>query len=450
MFATLWVLLIPFVPVLATTNGIVGLKFSSNNAENVSLTVQPGFEPTAGFTLCFRAYFINLQTSIVVVDDRGLAIFFKDYAHSKAYIDFGGHRYSTVWPYNVLDLNPFIWYSFCLAVDTGSQVIRFAINTFVALREKLEPMEQENFQLGKELLLGNSEASPFVGKLSDLNVWNEPLTDEQLKKFATCNVEEILDGQRRMPVRWTTASQNIQSATVKVFPIGYDQLCQEDVQPKLELFYNKLSPTESRRLCGNLNGKLPLPTTDQDLELMKAAMAQINYIWLPITWSSALNTWISDDGQEVAYLPWDEGQPNGDGTQSCVVFSGSGYNDNACSSVKAHLCEVKKYPPWRLRGPCSNEKRLDTRFAFHKDDNNLFEFRGYSGLSSIVGKPDSDSWEMVILEDGGKLKTVGTRKPFGQFPLGLTYWQINEGFCGSVGKKETLPLKLTKVKEQNK
>jgi len=422
----------------ASNNEIKAVEFLYGRTDNVSVQIQTGSNWIRGVTICFRIRFARLQNSVVLTNDGNFVVQFSDYSEANGYVELNDNAFVFVWPSDVIMYEPFVWYSFCLTYT--NMTLAFYLNGYLVQQERFKG-KNATVDLGDRLYL-NRNAIPFYGKTTDLNVWNEPLSDEEIKQFARCKVNQILDGRRVMPIRWSTAKLGINNDNVRTFSVSYDELCPDDQDTKLELFNVKMTFDKAVTLCSHLGGQLWLPQSKEDLktigallELYDSVETCAKEVWVPIKRSTPLsNMWLNayNETHVVSDLHWLSNQPNGKGIQTCIVSSSLGYSDMECLYKFCSICKVKKYPIFNLRRTCNIEESVDTKYTFQKNEHGDFEFRGFSQSSSFIGNTTSETWDFVVNDIAYR-----SSYPLRQFPIGVTTWTVDGEICN---------LKLSMVK----
>ena len=146
-----------------------------------------------------------------------------------------------------------------------------------------------------------------------------------------------------------------------------------------------------------------------------------------------------DENQEVSYLPWAIGQPNGFTSQGCMTydFGRQGYNDRECTELNCFPCILQSNRFFKIRGLPEELQGLNVMDIDYKVqiENKAITFHGFLGLSTILWNSDSDKW---ILKSGNK--DLGSSVGSHLFIIGTHKWNFN------YNKKIELYLKLTQVR----
>ena len=99
--------------------------------------------------------------------------------------------------------------------------------------------------------------------------------------------------------------------------------------------------------------------------------------------------WINDNlsnGEEVTFLPWDWGQPNGYPRQNCTSaykIPNTTYWDSDCiNSMYCFPCRFVGEVIFSLRGKCANSLLIDINYILRIDllDDGEYILQGFSGI----------------------------------------------------------------------
>ncbi|MCP4606602.1 MAG: hypothetical protein GY847_39850 [Proteobacteria bacterium] len=98
--------------------------------------------------------------------------------------------------------------------------------------------------------------------------------------------------------------------------------------------------------CQEQGGRLVVPQNEVEQSFLatKAQEFISDNCWTGINDYSEEGIWTGPNDEEVSYLPWASGQPNGDETQNCVVLDynlDGGWNDKSCDEDYPAICEIR-------------------------------------------------------------------------------------------------------------
>ena len=433
-------------------NSLLALEFSRKYSEDVTIDNQKDIDLTQGFTVCLRTKHKYLSNSDLVKNSGTVYIYLGDYKLPSIYVQVGTLSYYTPWPLDRIKFEPLVWYSLCLAYTSSKQNILFTINREVAINHTFMAEKVATFTLKPTHTIGTSSSDPFVGIITDLNIWNKPLSLQELHYFADCNTVDISGPNRDMALRWSDVAGVQNQTGVEIIKVDYDEICSNEPQTQwMELFHFRQTINEVDYLCSLLDGRLIYPNTQEDLDHIKALINKSRHaeackraVWVPIRRSKDDPTkWIDTGSNEVSFLPWAEDQPNGMGLQDCIVSKDKGYSDIECTGQYCSFCMTQKYHILNLRGSCSEDSRIDSKYVLFKNENEEFIFQGFSGKSFIIGDRHNNAWKLVI----GEL-LIGIWKPYLNFPIGIRDWMITGGYCSQTSNN-SVPIKLSMVNIEN-
>ena len=176
-----------------------------------------------------------------------------------------------------------------------------------------------------ELMIGCN--GYFRGSITDMNIWNRPLTLKEVDVY-TKGCENISSLQPRV-FEWPQLNFLFQGKNVKNTSISKAELCPENsLEEKMteenlsemKIFGYKMDFYQALNLCHIFGGKMPLLKRNRSL-LYKNIFSDLREhcggkFWIPIVQSKKnfslwTNAHIVEKEQEVDNLPWGYGEPNG-------------------------------------------------------------------------------------------------------------------------------------------
>ena len=354
------------------------------------------------------------------------------------------------WPSNQTVLEPYEWYSFCISFDAHQNNVTLAINGKTILNEAARYNSTDQI-FSKNIELGNHLSKPFMGKISDFNVWNRPLSPTEVLDFSNCTPIQTNSSSAFL---WSAGKLSVDESKKIIIPLS--DVCSEGLPPKLKLFHQPVSFYQAISIAKHLNGEMFLPKNDADLEralmLDKSRLLSNcqSSMWFPIKRSECdFNFWVNaiKVTEEVNYLPWMSGQPNGYPIQNCVGYEKKGYNDNLCEEQRCFVAKFKKSPVFHLRGQCALNETIDIKYVFKFDAlaMDIFMFQGFSGKSNIIGNFSRNVWELVISHNYTIKKSTVIASLFNirNFPFGTNNWTFNHNW--ESGNRQYILMKISKV-----
>jgi len=431
-----------------------GFEFQTNNVSSgVIISMEPGIDFSKGFTVCVRVLFYVLNNNTIVSNKNTFNIRFYDYKIAQGYFEVGKLGYYFQWPSSEIKFFPYQWYSFCITLDVLKRTILFLINGKIVYHENNIKYSLEMGNDAKTILVGDSEF-PFLGIISDLNMWSDPISVQDIQKFADGNKIKILN--EKMLIRWSSVNiilteNNFNKISFPTEEIATDSRSSSTV---LKLFNLPLNFQQANSFCQNLNGCMVLPSNKKEFDsllLLDQDDLEQNCngaIWINAVHSkNNVSIWLNGNNilEEIKYLPWMTGQPNGNEVQNCISASKDGYSDNECQKERCFICKMTKYPVFHLRGLFTDSQEFDTKYVFLHDlkNNTDYIFQGFSALTKIVGSRSKNSWDFVLNAHQSKNSSIIAKiDNLKNLPFGTKNWTrtTNDGKLQSI----TILVKLSK------
>ena len=201
----------------------------------------------------------------------------------------------------------------------------------------------------------------FVGKITDFNIWNRSLSQDEMNKFSLDCAEEPYDAN--LPFHWSSLNVSQSQPEIKSFKLNREDLC-KTYETKQVLFRYRVPFDTGYEICSQLGGKMQVPANTNDLnQLLPKHINLSDYnslraatFWLPIKRSKKdKSKWVtlSEVNQtQVTFLLWALGQPNGELTsQDCIMsMPQRGYFDSLCEDNNWFYCTLNMTILLRLRG----------------------------------------------------------------------------------------------------
>ena len=188
----------------ASVSQTKGFEFTSKiepDPENfVSFVPERNLSYTTGLTMCFRAKFDYWQSKPIFQTKRITVILISTTA------DTGVLRFDDItYNYQLNGTKTLItsWYSLCFSINIKRHEVTLCING-----------ESLIISLDKAILSNLSNAlepalkfGPFTGQMTDLNVWNVTLSQQELQNITLgCNYENVLKSVPPNAISWSTVT----------------------------------------------------------------------------------------------------------------------------------------------------------------------------------------------------------------------------------------------------
>ena len=488
--------------------GLGGVK--STKETFLDLLVDNHTAPLPSFGVCIRLRLDDLYPQTVFeVPDLKLVMIEgnRNYGHLRLHaLDY----YIFQYPHPDY-LVPEQWYHVCISykhINADKAILEMVLDGTSLINKEIEIHEALSvLNLSKiwRLGLGKSnilEYGPqtFRGIMSDLNIWSSPLTQDEMKKFASdCQNYGVTPKHFPDILSWSELkiADKGSFVTESSFDWQCNPKCEGDkitaisssgrvaencVNDKTLLtFSSKVTFKEAVLTCAQLYGTMPFSKDNEDLhelttlvnsKILGSSKDRCNSTWMPLylngntnnSTNEGLNFELYDKvlkplESNNLYLPWQIGQPNGLGYQKCVILTVVGnplYFDVECKELHCFYCQVPSRLYFNLRGlPEADienfEEGIDSRYIY------IPESQYHEGLvlegyydNTIRQNQSNHNWEIIKwVVDTGVI--VGVLEDSLRYPFGKHLWRLNfesksTSIFKDVRKPEKRVLKLTSVR----
>ena len=282
---------------------------------------------------------------------------------------------------------------------------------------------------------GFEEEQVFVGDITELNIWNYTLNDEQLKLKGICK-----DFEKGNVVSWDINNFVINEVSVEEMDI-MEELCK--TPHSLFVFADRIPWSQALSLCQAHGGNIFTPTSiDENIEMMEALKfskeecadpVSSNLAWLGIQSKDYILYRINQNRSLTiqSFTNWKANTAPYFDTFDCgfIATDGTWDSDKACSSkVKlCTVCKIKGNPILILKGTC-DESPLDWVYYSTKDSKNEIFYEGYKD-SKIVKV--NKTWR---IKSGNISERILDIKIIGESnskisPVGRNGWAVLNSAC---------------------
>jgi len=209
--------------------------------------------------------------------------------------------------------------------------------------------------------------------------------------------------------------------------------------------------------CRQLGGQMTEPENESELLQMFGNVDQNDFaascltrsIWVGIQRSMEnKSVWKFLTNQSITYLPWFQGEPNGEITaEDCVgaLLSTKKYHDIKCEEMMCFSCQFQQEVTFKLKGLCFEHELIDTDYIFLTDEiliGNLI-FKGILGKTFIEFNKSTRTWNLQSQKQNKRLGFLNGHNNF-ETPVGKKNWSLYVQ-CDS-DAQSNINLKLTKVR----
>jgi hypothetical protein len=159
--------------------------------------------------------------------------------------------------------------------------------------------------------LGGNLKAPFIGKVIDVNVWNDSHKDAEISDFSSCVSFSSYSKQMPIPLQWRNISIDMNNSRNKNFNVKLDEICSYITSTKTILFHKIATFEQALEITEQLNGEMYLPKNQAEftkaLTLVTLKSSCLTEFWVPIARSVTNYTvWLnmSSKTETVTFLPW--------------------------------------------------------------------------------------------------------------------------------------------------
>jgi hypothetical protein len=163
----------------------------------------------------------------------------------------------------------------------------------------------------KPIQLGGNLKYPFIGKVIDVNVWNDSHKDAEISDFSSCVSFSSYSKQMPIPLQWRNISIDMNNSRNKNFNVKLDEICSYITSTKTILFHKIATFEQAFEITEQLNGEMYLPNNHAEftkaLTLVTLKSSCSTEFWVPIARSATNYTvWLnmSSKTETVTFLPW--------------------------------------------------------------------------------------------------------------------------------------------------
>ena len=225
-------------------------------------------------------------------------------------------------------------------------------------------------KLGGKVEFMNSRKSPLCGEVTDLNVWNRILKEEEIEGYHQC------EGITGNVVSWNLAPLNI--VNLETYELHKSKVCSQKAER-----YNSFLTWENYRgslaFCNSLGGDLAVADDQQQLDHMVTAFtlagslrgeeSEAQYFYTGHTTGERETGWENDvNGELLAWNNWADGYPVSSRDKFRCAQSSSVHSwkflSGACSTELRPICDFRNgYQSFKMFGiPERYQMNLDVYY----------------------------------------------------------------------------------------
>ena len=170
----------------------------------------------------------------------------------------------------------------------------------------------------------------FVGNITQLNIWQKILSQQELLKISTCTNNAEGD-----VVSWSDQWKMI---NIKTYTVALESLCENTPSKSVELL-DIMRFDEAAFLCEGFGGELVVPKDyDHAADLVTKALQEhpeCKLYWGGLWDEKSEGQWVKHiDGQPLDNVPWVPGEPDGIHFENCGGIDYEGFIDDDCDAQR--------------------------------------------------------------------------------------------------------------------
>ena len=285
---------------------------------------------------------------------------------------------------------PQVWNAVCITASNNN--LNITINEEQVLNQNNYKGNHRNTNGSNLFLMNESEQNPMHGMITDLQIWSNILTRQEISEWSNCKSSLVGD-----IINWDDIELNMTG-------LNYQQLDKVTVCPKKKTYEETFFGFDTRKtfdqtvtFCANLGGEMAVAVDIETLAAMSEAYNSTctqgtGYFYGGYTDKEEEGTWVNGvTGDLINWSNWDEKHPYNYTNYDCVEISNGFDKFEAfdCSIEYCPVCKIRDMKTFQLRGVCL-ESEVDRYFAMV----NTTHFRGYIS-SDLVFSLHRRRWEVV-------------------------------------------------------
>ncbi|XP_068221246.1 uncharacterized protein [Palaemon carinicauda] len=317
----------------------------------------------------------------------------------------------------------FRWYHICFTYDHSKKLIGTYINGKLNNYQEYDigrPIFGNYASLGQ----GDTPERSFSGDLTQVNVWDRALAEDEIRSIAHCK-DDPQGNYISWEVGWTY--KNVTS-----YDISLTKLCDNEKVTN-HFWFPEITFETAQYLCQSLGTQLTQPTTLEAIAYLNT-LAETTYpgdgrctwdYWTSLTDFKEEGVWRYYDGQIPDILLWERQEPNGLHYENCAVIFPVGMADIDCkTNRKCVECTLTGQQRFSLQGTCENELRNIFLIAYQDAIGEVY----FMGYGAYFIRKQAGQWIWV---DDVKNQTIARMeeiKPY--YPMGRRWWVLQRAVCG--------------------
>ncbi|ROT75706.1 putative basement membrane-specific heparan sulfate proteoglycan core protein, partial [Penaeus vannamei] len=315
------------------------------------------------------------------------------------------------------------WYHMCFTHNHVTHHIRTFIDGVL--------VQHAYYDVGRPVIgdyaaVGNGQTADesYSGDLSQINVWDTILSDDEIRQMARCR-SDPKGNYISWEAGWTLYN-------VSTYDMSLSDFCSREVDILYFWFPRALELT-AQYICEALGTHLPTVTNLQEVRHLYNILDETwpesekcpRYYWSDLNDKQEENVWVSSyDGRVDNVSYWSPDEPNGFRYENCAAVRQDGLIDDDCAWPMCALCTFTKPQRFSFLGTCEKELR-NVYFVAYQEDFGELTFKSY-GVYHI--RKENGTWLYI---DNVENVTIATMEPFEpDYPMGRRVWTLESEVCG--------------------
>ena len=292
---------------------------------------------------------------------------------------------------------------------------------------------------------GFNQAQSIRGRISELNLWDFKMSEDQMRSLAKCNASikgNILSWEKSLITLYGT----------KFIDIDYLDFCRPI--EKLVPVFNRVSFKEAKDFCNVHSGHLYTPTSEMSNKMLLKMF------------ENRTSECMQETTNRIAWLGLEENDkfwkyPNNNSAVGYLNNLDTLRKSNLCTFLRASsnwearaysdciksrvcfVCQFDKEPLYTVTGFCINSD-YDFNFYLNPQKNGLIEYVGYKAARIWS---EGSVWHLGEIGNDISNLTSTLEKTFSH-PLGRNIWMAKDSICHQDVKSQQLTISDCKMGEK--
>ena len=265
---------------------------SSDGAEEryAVLEAKPSKIPSSGFTICLRANIIawtSMQLFEINIGDQVFESWITSFESKYGFLYFNNTYIGRFYWGDSILFSPYAWNAICAALDEVKHYLLITVNAQKVFGETNNDLKLNSSNYSSSVW--SVKSTIYSTNITDLNVWNRPLTMNEITQLYTdCNLN-FLKQIRPEYIYWPDANMKLVRTGIYSTTEDFYSICERSDRRYSEIFlipkYNSFD--SAKTFCYNLNADFPRISNLNDFEQLFNLSQNKNVnlcqdVWVPV------------------------------------------------------------------------------------------------------------------------------------------------------------------------